>query len=306
MMPQDFPSSGFEQAAGLASRPGLRHADRDGARPPGAGGSRAAATVGRSRGRTVRPDAAGRPVAHRADPPCRGTDPRAAGLRPPRHPAAARLRTPSPPAHLSDANVGRRSVTAESIGRRVDGARPATSRSVDLDEYGSRTRSAGHHGPERCGLQSTPGRTTCRRVMGACGAPCSRMRTNPSWTTTSPTRSSSSPCPGRRRPHVAARTRIPPNCHWRAATGAALTATHGGPGRFPASGTAVSRVARNLGGRPGSARAGEAVRADERVDDVGAGDHADQPAKPDHGQHPPRRPDEQPGDLLDRPAVRSR
>ena len=31
--------------------------------------------------------------------------------------------------------------------------------------------------------------------------------------------------------HVAVRTRIPPNCHWCAATGAALTATHGRTGQ---------------------------------------------------------------------------
>src|SRR4051812_46343571 len=55
---------------------------------------------------------------------------------------------------------------------------------------------------------------------------------------------------------------------------------------------------------PGSPRTGELVRADERPDDVGAGNHADQPADPHHGQHPPRQPNEQPSDLLDRQLFR--
>jgi len=55
---------------------------------------------------------------------------------------------------------------------------------------------------------------------------------------------------------------------------------------------------------PASPRAGELVRANERVDDVAAGDHADQPTEPDHGQNPPRQPDEQPGNLLDRQLLR--
>ena len=50
---------------------------------------------------------------------------------------------------------------------------------------------------------------------------------------------------------------------------------------------------------PGSARSDWGARADERADDVGAGDPADQLAEPNHREHPPRQPDEQPGDLLD-------
>ncbi len=67
---------------------------------------------------------------------------------------------------------------------------------------------------------------------------------------------------------------------------------HGGRAGFLAREPFRQPSHQNVGGRPGSARADDGVRANERVDDVGAGEHADQPAEPDYRQHPPRQPDE--------------
>ena len=117
MMPQDFPSSGFEQAAGLATvqafdartATALARLEREirelRQRSAGAEAGRYDLTP------EVVPALAA--LTHRVE--ALTLEP--AGHRPPRHPAATRLRTPSPPARLSDANVGRRSVTAESIGQ---------------------------------------------------------------------------------------------------------------------------------------------------------------------------------------------
>ena len=182
MMPQDFPSSGFEQAAGLRHRPGLRRADGDGARPPGAGDPRlrqrwAGAEPGRY---DLTPEVvpALAALTHRVE--ALTLELRATGHHDTR--PRTRLRTPSPPARLSDANGG-----PQAPGRRVTsagGSNAARRRHPDggLDEYGSRTRSAGHHGPERCGLHrpwAAPPSGGSWRPAGGRLPPAN----DPSWTT---------------------------------------------------------------------------------------------------------------------------